>query len=224
MIKELLSKAESRIVLACDVSFDFDPSDGFCLKVQKDDWSNFFTRTSNKRWRYRQAHFCSIHLITEAIFDWPSDVTDDEIKLMVQIVELLGNAMDAAFAGHDDWRHKVETRRVGAVQFAYSRSSRQTAEKSFLYLMRHTNGLTKIGRAVNPEAREKTLQAEDPRLEMIFSSDGIGHYERKLHQVFADFRKRGEWFDLDEHHVEWIKFFFTGFPGFVVFPQRERVL
>jgi hypothetical protein len=77
--------------------------------------------------------------------------------------------------------------------------------------MRHTNGLTKIGRAVNPEAREKTLQAEDPRLEMIFSSDGIGHYERKLHQVFADFRKRGEWFDLDEHHVEWIKFFFTGF-------------
>jgi hypothetical protein len=46
---------------------------------------------------------------------------------------------------------------------------------------------------------------------MIFSADGIGHHERRLHQIFADLRKRGEWFDLDDHHVEWIKFFFCGF-------------
>jgi len=211
MIKEMLNKTEGRITLACEISFEFDPCDGFCLRVQKDEWRNFFTRTDKRRWRYRAAHFCSIHLITEAIFDWPSDVTDEEIELMVQIVELLGSAMDAAFVGHDEWRHKVETRRVAPVQFVQSRPSRQPAEKAFLYLMRHANGLTKIGRAVNPSAREKTLQAEDPRLEMIFSADGIGHHERRLHQIFADLRKRGEWFDLDDHHVEWIKFFFCGF-------------
>jgi len=73
-----------------------------------------------------------------------------------------------------------------------------------IYLMKHTNGLTKIGRSVNPKAREKTLQAEDPRLEMIFCCEGDGSTEIQLHKIFQAVRVRGEWFDLMDHHVDWI--------------------
>ena len=80
-----------------------------------------------------------------------------------------------------------------------------------LYLMRHSNGLTKIGRSVQPKAREKTLQAEDPRLEMILCVEGQGHREKTLHRIFDELRVRGEWFRLEDRHVEWIKFFLVGF-------------
>ena len=79
-----------------------------------------------------------------------------------------------------------------------------------LYLMRHSNGLTKIGRSVQPKAREKTLQAEDPRLEMILCVDGQGYREKTLHRIFDELRVRGEWFRLEDRHVEWIKFFLVG--------------
>lgn len=79
-----------------------------------------------------------------------------------------------------------------------------------LYLMRHTNGLTKIGKSVQPKAREKTLQAEDPRLEMILCVEGQGHREKTLHRIFDDLRVRGEWFRLEGRHVDWISLLFRG--------------
>jgi len=80
-------------------------------------------------------------------------------------------------------------------------------EPDHLYLMRHVNGLTKIGRSVKPEARERTLQAEDPRLELIYVGKYLGWLEKRFHDMFAEERVRGEWFDLKEHRVDWIKYY-----------------
>ena len=214
-------KFQSRISFCCDLEFDFDPVEGFVLKVIKDDFETFFTRTDGRRWRYRASHFCSVHLITEALFEWPSDVSDDEIEFMVQIVESIASVMDAAFIGHvawrDDWSglaarraaRRAARKRMFFLGESDTESDVQKEEvekvcKDSLYLMKHANGLVKIGRSGNPRIREKTLQAEDPRLEMTHCFEGMGGCEKRLHDIFSDVRVRGEWFRLDDRHVGWI--------------------
>lgn len=55
--------------------------------------------------------------------------------------------------------------------------------------------LVKIGRAKNPEARLLHLQTGQPAtLSLAWVCDG--NFERALHNKFADYRVRGEWFDL----------------------------
>ena len=211
-------KTGSRIVFCCEMGFEFDPLEGFMLRVKKDDWDGFFTRTDGKRWRWRAAHFCSVHLITETIFEWPEDVTDAEIEFMVDFVDTIASIMDAAFVGHAEWNHRRSERMRfdhqprqrtfflgddAEIEQEQQETSKDVCGDS-LYLMRHKNGLIKIGRSKNPTVRERTLQAEDPMLEMIHCFNGAGLYERRLHEVFSQARVRGEWFRIEDRHVDWI--------------------
>jgi hypothetical protein len=63
-------------------------------------------------------------------------------------------------------------------------------------------GFYKIGKSINPEYRERTLQSEKPSIKMIkvFGED----IEDKLHKEYANQRKRGEWFDLTPIQVKYI--------------------
>jgi hypothetical protein len=77
---------------------------------------------------------------------------------------------------------------------------------TFIYLVRHErNGLVKIGRSKTPDARERTLQSEEPHNIMIFSAQGDSSLELELHNHYANHRIRGEWFRLSEEQVEEIK-------------------
>lgn len=76
----------------------------------------------------------------------------------------------------------------------------------YLYLIFHgRTKLIKIGFSKNPKAREKTLQAEDPDLKIIYMAEATMHDERHFHQFFREQRRRGEWFDLTEDDVQIIK-------------------
>lgn len=67
----------------------------------------------------------------------------------------------------------------------------------FIYLMiNRRNGYYKIGFSVRPSYREKTLQSEEPEVEMLCFFTGTTADERALHARFADKRVRGEWFAL----------------------------
>lgn len=71
-------------------------------------------------------------------------------------------------------------------------------EGNKIYLMYNdTNGLVKIGRSINPSTREKTLQGEAPKTEIIALWNAPIQAEKKLHQMFENKRLRGEWFNLD---------------------------
>lgn len=71
-------------------------------------------------------------------------------------------------------------------------------EGNKIYLMYNdTNGLVKIGRSINPSTREKTLQGEAPKTEIIALWNAPKQVEKKLHQIFENKRLRGEWFNLD---------------------------
>ena len=171
------------------------------------------------RWRDAQMRLCGIPRIVKCIFEYPDSPTQDHIDLMEDVVRVIAAILDQSI---ETYKADIERSRKDQESFAREffkdeepnldyLSKMAIAEASirssgYLYLMRHANGLTKIGRSVQPKAREKTLQAEDPRLEMIFCVDGVGYLEGRLHEIFADLRVRGEWFRLEESHVDWIKF------------------
>lgn len=78
----------------------------------------------------------------------------------------------------------------------------------YVYIMfnKH-NKYHKIGRSIKPEYREKTLQGQEPDVELVEKWIASAEVERTLHRKYKEKRKRGEWFDLTENDVEEIKIF-----------------
>tara|TARA_R110002050_G_C8610186_1_gene486439 strand:+ start:49 stop:558 length:510 start_codon:yes stop_codon:yes gene_type:complete len=71
------------------------------------------------------------------------------------------------------------------------------------YLIKNKrNNLYKIGRSNNPKNREKTLQSEEPLIEIVKTWDE--DIEGKLHIEYNKYRVRGEWFNLNEIQVRYI--------------------
>ena len=69
------------------------------------------------------------------------------------------------------------------------------------YLMKDSNtGLTKIGKAVDPKYRERTLQSEKPTISLFAVCED--NVESKLHEQYKDKRVRGEWFNLTGEEIK----------------------
>jgi hypothetical protein len=67
------------------------------------------------------------------------------------------------------------------------------------YLMIDGNEFIKIGKSFCPEAREYTLQSQNPTIELIaFCEKDV---EKELHIKYASKRKRGEWFNLSKQEI-----------------------
>ena len=174
------------------------------LKINDTDafWRVHHRGECSGRWRYAAGPFVGVYRIAQSLFDYGDEVSDDEIEYMEEFVRGIGEAIDSAAEWVSAKRRSIKTQ----VQVVYrTEERRRKSEGSFVYLMRHANGLTKIGWSSNPHLREKTLQAEDPRLEMIWCRPCEKHIEKRLHDIFASVRVRGEWFKLAFHHIEWIE-------------------
>jgi len=77
---------------------------------------------------------------------------------------------------------------------------------SYVYLMLDKrNNYIKIGKSIRPTFREKTLQGEQPEIELIAYWEAKPKVEKELHYKFKDKRKRGEWFKLDFIDLKLIK-------------------
>ena len=178
----------------------------------------FFTR-NNGRWKYRNQFFCSEAHVGMQLFEYGEDVNDAQIAYMNDFVRTLGHLIDQACVdGHRNHRHIASRKKEyqeGQSKFISDDRSffavNETDEEfytepDYVYLMRHANGLIKIGASRTPAAREKTLQAEDPRLELFYASIAVRKTESRIHKAFKDLRVRGEWFRLEERHIDWIMF------------------
>ena len=69
----------------------------------------------------------------------------------------------------------------------------------YIYLVRASNNLTKIGFSGNFEVRFRSLKTHSPLpLEPIIVGygDGANIFEYELHKRFGEFRSHGEWFSL----------------------------
>lgn len=68
------------------------------------------------------------------------------------------------------------------------------------YLMTDQNtGYTKIGKAADCIARERTLQSEKPTISLLAVCDN--QVESELHRKYKHKRLRGEWFDLTKSEI-----------------------
>ena len=75
-----------------------------------------------------------------------------------------------------------------------------------VYLMRNNaTGKHKIGRSKTPKYRENTLQSQEPDVELLFSCHESIISEKRLHEMYAHKRIRGEWFDLDKKDISNIR-------------------
>lgn len=85
------------------------------------------------------------------------------------------------------------------------------AKQTWVYLMKDLrNGFYKIGESAVPQYREKTLQSEQPLIELVEAWSGTTDDEKHLHRCFAEKRIRGEWFRLNDSDIEEIeKYFFS---------------
>lgn len=71
------------------------------------------------------------------------------------------------------------------------------------YLIKNKrNGYYKIGKSKNPIKREKTLQSEEPLIQVVKIFDK--NIESILHKDYKDFRIRGEWFNLSKIQIKYI--------------------
>ena len=178
----------------------------------------FFTR-DNGRWKYRNQFFCSEAHVGMQLFQYGEDVSDAQIAYMNDFVRTLGCLIDQAYLDNQRNNRHIASRKkeFQETQAKFIREDRSCfavtqaeeefhLEPDYVYLMRHTNGLIKIGASRTPTAREKTLQAEDPRLELFYASRAVRTTESRIHKAFKDLRVRGEWFRLEERHIDWIMF------------------
>lgn len=87
-----------------------------------------------------------------------------------------------------------------------NRILRETVNTSQIYLMLNKKtGNIKIGRSKKPKYREKTLQAEEPEIQLIAAWIAPKDIENKLHRKFYEKRIRGEWFKLSFNDLRYIK-------------------
>ena len=67
------------------------------------------------------------------------------------------------------------------------------------------NSYVKIGYSNNPIIREKTLQSEEPEIQILFYHKATFKDEKFLHNHFDSKRLRGEWFNLNENDLRFIE-------------------
>lgn len=190
-----------------------------------DGYQMFIRQKGKNGWMSIGGGFLGKHHIVKSLtrfydrrYQRPEFSESDALRLE-GFVELIGTFMDAHNATIDSSRRsrlgnnlfKQEVHQI--IQNEKEKLTLEPSKKSkkgYLYLFSHTNGLTKIGFSSNPQRREKTLQAEDPRIHMLCARKGTLQQERRLHRIFSKKRIRGEWFDLTEQDkkrlIKWLGF------------------
>lgn len=82
-----------------------------------------------------------------------------------------------------------------------------SAKKHYVYLL-HTSHSVKIGRSSNPIKRTGSLDTKSPfettKID-VFEVDDMYKAETYLHRKYSGHRVNGEWFKLNEDHIQEIK-------------------
>jgi hypothetical protein len=102
------------------------------------------------------------------------------------------------------YKHRTREREMQAKKLRKEKRQQQGLTNIYLMLNKR-NGLVKIGKAKDPQSRERTLQSEEPEIEMIFCIQAPPKIEIILHDRYSAQRVRGEWFKLSEKDIKQIK-------------------
>lgn len=140
-------------------------------------------------------------------------ISDDDLSRLAQDCEITRNQSYIEITA--DMRlfmyaiqYEVECRQTRAIQKAAKEKSRATKKSGYVYLLESATGHYKIGRTIDPDNRIRTFGVKLPfEVEyacIIGTSDMYG-LEMRLHNLYAQKRVNGEWFDLEIDDVAYIK-------------------
>ena len=134
------------------------------------------------------------------------------IALLPSEWETLIDGVNKYYASHPTERiiqhnEMVERREIAAHEGAMQGRHIRRSQEGWVYVLR-AGEYYKIGRSKTPKQRYEELATLPPwPTEMVHTIETKDRcqLEAELHSKFADKRKRGEWFELDEEDVTWLK-------------------
>lgn len=103
------------------------------------------------------------------------------------------------------WKSKsikeIELLRLSFSMGSFEFQSGHPIKPSLTYIMLDETvpGCVKIGKSINPEKRERTLQAQNPVIKLLATTER--DIEKELHAKFQNLRVRGEWFKIPEEQI-----------------------
>ncbi|GAE35602.1 GIY-YIG nuclease family protein [Halalkalibacter akibai] len=108
---------------------------------------------------------------------------------------------------NNDEKNIEEWHDLGLVRHRYDS---QNLDSGFVYFVRESgNNRVKIGKAKNPEQRIKsdfgTIMPYEFSVEHLIQTRNYHKTENLFHRYFDQKRYKGEWFDLSEEEIEWVK-------------------
>lgn len=89
-----------------------------------------------------------------------------------------------------------------------NRAVERKTKAGHVYLVKSENGLCKIGCSGDYQNRMRSFLSLFPfKVELlhVIATDDMYSLERRLHVLFEERRKQGEWFELDSADIEYIK-------------------
>ncbi len=116
--------------------------------------------------------------------------------------ELESFCFSESLAKKEDNKYEKEEERWNEQKTISIERQNRRCKKTYLMLDTHT-GYYKIGKSENPKFREDTLLSMKPTINLIWTYKK--DIEKELHRKYSEYRIRGEWFKLDESHIEEIK-------------------
>ena len=77
----------------------------------------------------------------------------------------------------------------------------------YVYLFRDKAGLCKIGCSANPKQRARNISQPNYSIDIVCAiwAEDMAALEQSLHKRFAEKRVKGEWFELNEDDIEYIR-------------------
>lgn len=84
----------------------------------------------------------------------------------------------------------------------------RTPKEGYVYLVKSVSGHYKIGKSINPHDRIRTFGVKLPfEVEIIHTIKSLQYHalEKFLHAKFDDKRVNGEWFNLSDDDVDYVK-------------------
>lgn len=90
--------------------------------------------------------------------------------------------------------------------FNWHKTNLAKYEDRYLYIFRNEIGRIKIGQAINVNQRMLAIKMQSGlEIELLNKIHGAAHLENKLHKKYKEFRYIGEWFNLPENEIEYLK-------------------
>tara|TARA_B110000977_G_C10888611_1_gene420499 strand:+ start:195 stop:755 length:561 start_codon:yes stop_codon:yes gene_type:complete len=144
--------------------------------------------------------------VSKNISDIAVDDSLSNIEKVSQILEIQSNksTLDISKLLNTSSRTIQRIRKsLGKTYKSTNEIKKPNEYKTKTYLIKNSrNSMYKIGRSSDPKKRERTLQSEEPLIKIVKTWDK--NIESELHNLYKDFRVRGEWFNLSKVQVRYI--------------------